>query len=473
MIIGTGIFVIVGKAAPLAGPALILSFVLAGIACALAALCYAEFAAMVPVAGSAYTYAYATLGELLAWVIGWDLILEYGVAAATVAQGASNYFQNLIGIFGLKLPDVLTNAPFDYEAGHFFSTGKVLALPALLLTIGITAVLVRGIRQSAMFNLVMVILKIAIVLLIIVAGAAHFKSANWHDFAPYGLFKTGEKGQHLGILAGAGIVFFAYIGFDSVSNHAEDARAPQRDVPIAIIASLMICTALYMGVSAVLIGMVPYDKVSPKAPLADAFKDLRLIWVQGLVALGATVGIASVMLVTMLSQTRILLAMARDGLLPQKFFGEIHRRFRTPWKSTILTGLFVGLLASLLPLGFLLELVNIGTLLAFVIVCAAVPIMRRTHPDVKRPFRTPLVPFVPILGILTCSLLMYLLPFGNWLRLGAWLLIGAVVYFAYGRKHSLMARPLEADPPAPGRSQIILELNDHAVLTQVISQEKK
>jgi basic amino acid/polyamine antiporter, APA family len=455
-IIGTGIFVLTGVAAhERAGPAMMLSFVVAGFACALAALCYAEFAAMAPVAGSAYTYAYATLGELLAWIIGWDLILEYAVTAGAVAHGASHYFQDLIGIFSLKLPDVLTDAPFDYDAalGKLVGTGRVFDLPAMLIVCAVTVVLIIGIKESATFNAGMVILKVAIVIFVIAVGAFYINTANWHPFAPYGytginffgktLFGQADKGgQPVGMLAGGAIIFFAYIGFDSVSTHSEEARRPERDVPVGIIASLLICTVLYMGVGAVLTGMVRYDTIDINAPVSGAFKQVGLTWAQFIISLGALIGITSVVLVTLLSQARILLAMARDGLLPAKFFGAVHPRFRTPYKSTIVTGIFAALLSSLLPLRLLSDLVNIGTLLAFVIVCAAVLIMRRTHPDATRPFRAPLVPLVPILGILTCLLLMFSLPAENWIRLAVWLVIGFVIYFGYGRKHSVMARYL-------------------------------
>jgi APA family basic amino acid/polyamine antiporter len=455
-IIGTGIFVLVGVAAhERAGPAMILSFVVAGIACALAALCYAEFASMAPVAGSAYTYAYATLGELLAWIIGWDLIIEYAVSAAGVAHGASAYFQDFLGIFGVRLPYALTGAPFDYspEMGGLASTQKLFDLPAALIVGLVTVVLVIGIRESATFNAAMVILKVAIVIFVVAVGVFYVNPANWHPFAPYGLtginfFGHTLLGQHdaggqpVGMLAGAAIIFFSYIGFDSVSTHAEEARRPARDVPIGIITSLLLCTVLYMGVGAVLTGMVPYNRLDINAPVSDAFRQVGLRWAQLIISLGALVGITSVVLVTMLSQARILLAMARDGLLPVGFFGAVHEKFRTPWKSTILTGVFVVLLSSLLPLRILADLVNIGTLLAFVIVCSAVLIMRRTYPDAARPFRAPLVPFVPVAGIATCLLLMFSLPAENWLRLGVWLLVGFCIYFGYGRRHSVMARYL-------------------------------
>jgi APA family basic amino acid/polyamine antiporter len=451
-IIGTGIFVLTGVAAhDKTGPALILSFVVAGLACIFAALCYAEFASMVPVAGSAYTYAYATLGELFAWIVGWDLILEYAVASATVAHGWSHYFQDFIGIFGIKIPFAFTNAPFDFDptSGALTATGKNMDLPAFVITGIITLILVKGIRESASFNAAMVGIKVMVVFIVIAVGAMYVDPRNWHPFAPFGLTgvaffgqtilgQTGKGGEPLGMLAGAATIFFAYIGFDSVSTHAEEAKNPRRDVPIGIIVSLILCTVLYIAVSAVLTGMVPYDRINIDAPVSNAFAQVGLTWAQFLVSLGALTGITSVLLVLMLSQPRVMLAMARDRLIPPSFFGAIHERFRTPWKSTILTGIFVAVLASFLPLRILAELVNIGTLLAFIIVCAAVLIMRRTHPELNRPFKAPLFPWVPILGIAICLLLMLSLPSENWLRLIVWLLIGFAIYFSYGKKHSAL-----------------------------------
>jgi len=451
-IIGTGIFVLTGIAAhDKAGPALIGSFVVSGIACVFAAFCYAEFASMVPVAGSAYTYAYATLGEFFAWIIGWDLILEYTVASATVSHGWSHYFQDFIGIFGVNLPHLLSRAPFDYDtvAGHIVSTGAIMDLPAIVIAGILTIILVKGIRESAGINAFMVMVKLAIVLLVIILGAFYVNPENWKPFAPYGytgisffgktlLGMTGKGGEPLGMLAGAAIVFFAYIGFDSVSTHAEEAKNPSRDVPIGIIASLIICTVLYIAVSAVITGMVPYDKINLDAPVSNAFKQVGLPWAQFLVSLGALTGITSVLLVLMLSQPRVLLAMARDGLLPRSFFASVHDRFRTPWKGTIVTGICVGLMGAFIPLRILAELVNIGTLLAFVIVCAAVLVMRLRHPEAHRPFKAPFFPVLPILGILFCLLLMFSLPSENWWRLIIWLLIGMVVYFGYGRRHSIL-----------------------------------
>ncbi|MBI5375045.1 MAG: amino acid permease [Candidatus Schekmanbacteria bacterium] len=458
-IIGTGIFVLTGVAAhDITGPALMLSFVVSGLACIFAALCYAEFASMVPVAGSAYTYTYATMGELFAWIIGWDLVLEYAVASSTVAHGWSKYFQDLLSVFGLKLPRFIANAPFDYnpQTGTFIATGNGFDLPAIVIVAIITMVLIKGIKESASFNAAMVILKVLIVFFVIGVGAFYVNPDNWHPFAPFGLTgisffgktvagQTGKGGEPLGMMAGAAIIFFAYIGFDSISTHAEEAKNPKRDIPISIISSLILCTFLYIAVSAVLTGMVRYDEININAPVSNAFGKVGLPWAQFLISIGAITGITSVLLVMMLSQPRVLLAMARDGLLPSKFFGAVHKRFRTPWKSTILTGIFVGLLAAFVPLRILAELVNIGTLLAFVIVCGAVLIMRKTNPDAERPFRAPFVPLVPILGILICLMLMFSLPAENWLRLFVWLAIGLVIYFCYGRKHSVMARYLASE----------------------------
>ena len=466
-IIGTGIFILTGVAAhDRTGPALMLSFVLAGMACVFAALCYAEFASMVPVAGSAYTYAYATLGELFAWIIGWDLVLEYAVGSATVAHGWSAHFQEFIPIFHdalpwipAHIPEAFRTAPFNYclnvGAGcpttGFVTTGSYFDLPAILITFILTIVLVKGIKESATFNAVMVAIKLVIVLMVIGIGVFLINPANWHPFAPYGytglsffghtiLGEAAPGGEPIGMFAGAAIIFFAYIGFDSVSVHSEEAKNPAKDVPIGIIASLIICTILYIAVSAVLTGMVPYKDIDINAPVVDAFKRAGMTWMQYLVAAGAMTGITSVLLVMMLSQPRVMLALARDGLVPKGFFGDIHPKFRTPWKSTILTGVFVAAMAGFIPLSILAEMTSIGTLFAFVIVCGAVLIMRRTNPDAKRPFRAPLVPLIPILGILTCLLLMFSLPAENWYRLIIWLLIGFVIYFLYGRRHSVMAQ---------------------------------
>jgi APA family basic amino acid/polyamine antiporter len=453
-IIGTGIFVLTGVAAhDKAGPALILSFALAGIACVFAALCYAEFASMVPVAGSAYTYAYATLGELFAWIIGWDLVLEYAVGSSTVAHGWSAHFMDLLKSVGIQLPYALSNAPFDFDPdkGRFFATGAYFDLTAVLITFVITAILVKGIRESASFNAAMVTVKLLIVFFVIVVGIFYINPQNWVPFAPYGytgisffghtiLGQTGRGGAPLGALSGAAIIFFAYIGFDSVSTHAEEAKQPERDVPIGIITSLIICTVLYIAVSAILTGMVRYDHLDINAPVSDAFRQVGLPWAQRIIDIGAITGITSVLLVMMLSQPRVLLAMARDGLLPESIFAAVHEKFRTPYKSTIVTGIFVSVMAGFLPLRILAELTNIGTLLAFVIVCSSVLIMRYKHPEAERPFRAPFVPLVPILGILSCLLLMFSLPPENWWRLIIWLAVGFVIYFSYSRRHSVLAK---------------------------------
>jgi APA family basic amino acid/polyamine antiporter len=462
-VIGAGIFVVTGQAAhDKAGPAIMLSFVAAGLACVFAALCYAEFASMVPVAGSAYTYAYATLGELAAWIIGWDLLLEYTIASSAVAHGWSQYCQEFFATFLPRLPLALAKTPFDYNPvlGRFVATGAVIDFPAIFITAALTVILVRGIRESATFNTVMVAIKLVVVLLVIGVGAFYVDPANWRPFAPFGysglslfgktiLGQTGAGGEPLGMLAGAAIIFFAYIGFDSVSTQAEEARNPSRDIPIGILASLAICTVLYIAVAAVLTGMVPYDQINIDAPVADAFRQKGLPWAHFVVAGGAVVGITSVLLVLMLSQPRVMLAMARDGLVPPRFFGAVHPRFRTPWLSQIVMGCFVSLMAAFLPLRILAELVNIGTLLAFVVVCAAVLVLRITHPQAHRPFRAPWVPLVPILGVASAALLMFSLPKENWWRLFIWLLTGFVIYFFYGRTHSQL-RASAQEPRLPG-----------------------
>ena len=465
-IIGTGIFVLSGVAAHnKAGPALMVSFAVAGAACIFAALCYAEFAAMVPVAGSAYTYAYATLGELAAWIIGWDLILEYTVASSTVAHGWSQYFQEFLTSLKVTFPHIISSAPFDYdqELGELIATGSAVDLIAMLIASLLCVVLVIGIRESASFNAIMVVIKLGVVLFVIVVGAFYIDPANWKPFAPYGytgvslfgktiLGQTAKGGEPLGVLAGAAIIFFAYIGFDSVSTHAEEAKNPRRDVPIGIITSLLLCTVLYIAVVAVLTGMIPYDKIDIDAPVADAFRQKGLPWAHMFISIGAVTGITSVLLVLMLSQPRVMLAMARDGLISERVFGRVHPRFRTPWISQIIMAVSVALLAGFLPLGILAELVNIGTLLAFVVVCASVLVLRYTHPHAHRPFRAPLVPWVPLLGMATSLLLMFSLPVENWLRLFTWLLVGFVIYFVYGRTHSKL-RAAVVQPHLPGEER--------------------
>ena len=445
-IIGAGIFVLTGLAAKeYAGPALVLSFIVAGTGCALAALCYAEFAAMVPVAGSAYTYAYATLGEMFAWIIGWDLVLEYAVASSTVAHGWSHYFVSFLGIFGITLPAAWIAAPFEFDpaTATWVATGTICNLPAFVIVLLVTIVLVVGIKESANFNAGMVILKLAVVLFVIVVGAGYVETKNWEPFMPFGV---------KGVLSGSAYIFFAYIGFDSVSTHAEEAKNPQRDVPIGIIASLILCTILYILVAGVLTGMIPYTQIDVDAPVAHAFKARGLHVAEFLISLGAVVGITSVLLVLLLSQARVLLAMARDGLIPKSFFAAVHPRFRTPHKATILTGFLVATIAAVFPLKLLADLVNIGTLMAFVIVCAAVIVMRRTHPEVHRPFRTPLMPWVPLAGIAMNLMMMLALHWENWLRLAAWLAVGMIIYMTYGRHHSVLGKQLATELAQSGAS---------------------
>lgn len=459
-VIGAGIFVATGKAASeVAGPSLMVSYIVVGITCIFAALCYAEFASMAPVAGSAYTYAYITMGELFAWIIGWDLVLEYAVGAATVANGWSGYFQKVLGKMGYHLPDLFKQATIIYkEAGmvdgqmvdsHFVLTGSLFNLPAVLVVAIMTAILVKGISESAGFNALMVFIKVGAVVFVILVGSFYIHPENWVPFAPFGwsgisFFGTpiageiGPKGEPVGMLAGAAIIFFAYIGFDSISTHAEEAKNPQRDVPIAIIASLLICTVLYVAVVAVLTGMVKYDQIHVDAGVSSAFEQVGLPWAEIIISAAGVAGMTSVLLVMMLSAPRVFLAMARDGLVPHTFFADVHPKFQTPWKSTIALGLFVAFLAGFLPLDALLHLTNIGTLFAFVIVCAAVLIMRYTDPQAARPFRCPLVPLVPILGIVACLMLMLSLPEANWYRLMAWMALGLVIYFSYGMKHSVL-----------------------------------
>src|SRR6267378_4035347 len=486
-VIGAGIFVFSGLGAHYAGPGLMLSFVLSGLGCAFAALCYAEFAAMIPLAGSAYTYAYATLGELFAWIIGWDLTLEYAMGASTVSSGWSNHFIELLNIFNIKMPlwlaydhwtglstatkivarqmaqasdatlqpgtqafldkvdgiikaqspELVQQAHVLLNAPTLFGSEIGFNLPAFLIALIITAVLVIGIKESARFNSTIVAIKVSVVLFVIGLGIRYVDFSNWgHDwstFAPFGF---------AGIGAGAAYIFFAYIGFDAVSTTAQEAKNPQRDLPIGIIASLLICTALYIAVAAVLTGMVPWKDVNIEAPVARAFLDRGLVIPSHIITVGALAGLTSVMLVMLLGQTRVLYSMANDGLLPKRIFAEIHPKFRTPWKNTIMVGLLAAVVGSVTPIDDIGKMVNIGTLLAFVIVCIAVLVLRRINPSQPRPFRTPWVPVVPVLGIVVNGYMMYKLGWINWARLITWLVIGLVIYFTYSRKHSRINNPV-------------------------------
>jgi APA family basic amino acid/polyamine antiporter len=487
-VIGAGIFVLAGLGAHYAGPGLMLSFVLSGLGCAFAGLCYAEFAAMIPLAGSAYTYAYATLGELIAWIIGWDLTLEYAMGASTVSSGWSNNFVELLDVFHVKFPlwlaydhwtglrkameevarqvmatnfsslvpgtqayikqmsdliaapsiDMITRAHAVLGAPVLFGHEIGINLPALLIALVITTVLAIGIKESAKFNTAIVVVKVAVVLFVLGLGAKYVHpgnwGSNWHEFAPFGLS---------GIGAGAAYIFFAYIGFDAVSTTAQEAKNPQRDLPIGMIASLLVCTLLYIGVAGVLTGMVPWQSVNIEAPIARAFLDRGLTWASDIIVVGALAGLTSVMLVMLLGQTRVLYAMASDGLLPRKFFAEVHPRFRTPFRNTFLVGTLAGIVGAVTPIDDIGKMVNIGTLLAFVIVCIAIMVLRKTEPEKHRPFRTPWVPFVPVMGILFNGYMMIKLGWLNWARLIVWLVIGLVVYFTYSVKHSKVRARLQ------------------------------
>jgi APA family basic amino acid/polyamine antiporter len=484
-VIGAGIFVLSGLGAHYAGPALMLSFVLSGLGCAFAALCYAEFAAMIPLAGSAYTYAYATLGEIFAWIIGWDLTLEYAMGASTVSSGWSNHFIELLNIFHIKMPlwlaydhwtalrtaenlvarqmaqasdatllpgtqafldrvsaivtaqspELIARAHDLMAAPKIFDFEIGFNLPAFLIALLITFILCIGIKESASFNATIVVIKVSVVLFVIGLGVTKMSTANWgtdwHSFAPYGVG---------GIGAGAAYIFFAYIGFDAVSTTAQEAKNPQRDLPIGIIVSLLICTLLYISVAGVLTGMVHWQEVNIEAPIARAFLDRGMTTASHIITLGALAGLTSVMLVMLLGQTRVLYSMANDGLLPKKFFAEIHPKYRTPYKNTLAVGLLAAIVGSITPIDDIGKMVNIGTLLAFVIVCIAVMVLRRTNPGQPRPFRTPWVPVVPILGILFNGYMMYKLGWVNWARLILWLVIGLVVYFTYSQHHSRVRR---------------------------------
>jgi len=427
-IIGTGIFVLIGTAIvgdahrPGAGPGIILSFVLSGLTCALAALCYAEMSAMIPVAGSAYTFSYATLGEMLAWLTGWNLILEYGVACVAVAIGWSGYFNNLLRLAGIELPHWATHPPGGSEGG-------VANLPAAIIVLLVTVVLVVGIKESARMTGIVVVIKLAVILFFIGIGSTSLNPSNWSPFMPQGF---------AGVGAAAAIVFFAYIGFDAVSTAAEEAKNPKRDIPIGIIGSLTVCTILYIAVATVLTGLVPASRIDIHAPVAEALQLVGFKWGAAVVAIGAVAGITSVLVVMMLGQIRVFFAMSRDRLLGP-WLSAVHPRFGTPHRATILTGIAVAVLSAVIPIGEAADMTNIGTFFAFVLVCVGVIVLRYTNPDYPRPFRLPFMPIVPVLATMACLWLMWQLPGLTWIRFGVWTVIGILIYLGYGLKQSRLA----------------------------------
>jgi APA family basic amino acid/polyamine antiporter len=440
-IIGAGLFSLTGiAAANHAGPAVTLAFVLAAFGCAFAGLCYSEFSTMIPIAGSAYTYSYATMGELLAWIIGWDLVLEYAVGAATVAVSWSGYVASFLADFGIILPQHLINSPFqqiklpDGTMGHGF-----VNLPAVIVVVLISWLLITGIQESARANAIIVVLKVSVVILFICFGWSYINPANHTPFIPPNTGVSGEFGWS-GIVRAAGIVFFAFIGFDAVSTAAQETKNPQRDMPWGIIGSLAVCTVLYVLFSYTLTGIVNYREMNNAAPVATAIDRTGIIWLQKAIKLAIIAGYTSVILVMLLGQSRVFYSMSRDGLLP-KMFSDVHPKFRTPWRSNLLFMVFVGLFAAFAPIQLVGEMTSIGTLFAFVLVCAGIMVMRRTHPELPRPFRTPLVPFVPLLGIAANLFLMAGLGWENWMRLVIWLVIGLCIYFGYSRHHSRLNQP--------------------------------
>ena len=449
-IIGAGIFVITGHAAATyAGPGVVISFMIAGLGCFFAGLCYAEFACMIPVAGSAYTYTYATMGRFLAWFIGWNLVLEYLAAASTVAVGWSGYFVQLLSQLGIVIPRALSSAPLAMTSLTDISyTGSVLNLPAMLVVGLATTMLVIGIKASAQFNAVMVVIKLVIVVLVIAFGLPLIMGDNLEPFIPPNTGTWGEFGWS-GVFRATGVIFFAYIGFDAVSVAAQEARNPQRDMPVGILGSLLICTLLYILMSLTMTGLAPYTSLNVAYPVFVAINNAgpQLAWLGFLVNVGAVVGLASVVLVLLLGQSRIFYAMSRDGLIPP-LYCRVHPTFRTPWIGTIVTGMFAGVLAGLVPLSILGELVSIGTLLAFAIVCAGILILRIARPNYHRPFKTPAVWIVAPMGMAMCAFMMAFLPLDTWLRLLVWTIIGLAIYFGYGSRHAKPPQWVMSKQPA-------------------------
>jgi APA family basic amino acid/polyamine antiporter len=430
-IIGTGIFVLTGiAAATQSGPAVVLSFVVAGIACTFAALSYAELASSVGGCGSAYGYSYAAFGELIAWIIAWDLILEYGVSVAAVANGWSGYFNNALSAMGIGLPVELTKGPF---------AGGLVNLPAFFIVLGLMVMLIIGVKESARLNGVMVAVKLTTIAIFLAVAIFNIHPANWSPFAPFGWFEHTPEGKPVGILAGASLVFFAYVGFDAVSTAVEEAHDPQRDIPRGLLASLIFCTIIYIVVSGVLTGIVHYTELNVDSPVAFALQKIGFNWASALVAAGVITGLTTVMLVLYYALTRIIVGVSRDGLLPE-YYAAVNPKTQTPVRTTVITGVIIAVMSGFIPLGILAELVNIGTLVAFVLVCAGVIALRITHPDLPRPFKMPGGIILPVLGVLSCGALICFLPFETHLRFIVWLALGLVIYFGYSIKRSKLAR---------------------------------
>ncbi len=437
-IIGAGLFSLTGiAAAQNAGPAVVISFVLAAIGCAFAGICYSEFSTMIPIAGSAYTYAYATMGELIAWIIGWDLVLEYAIGASTVAVSWSAYVVSLLKDFGITFPAEFASSPFEpiHLPGTTETIQGVINLPALFIVAAVSAVLILGIQESARVNALIVCIKVSVALLFIILGWSYINKANYEPFVPSNAGTFGQFGWS-GVVRAAGVVFFAFIGFDAVSTAAQEARKPQKDMPIGIIGSLFVCTLIYVAFAHVLTGIVSYKELNVAAPVAVAIDRTSYSWMRPAIKFAIIMGYTSVILVMLLGQSRVFFSMSRDGLLPA-VFSAVHPRFRTPWRSNLLFMIFTGVFAAFAPISALGEMTSIGTLFAFVLVCTGIIIMRRTHPDVPRPFKTPFVPLIPILGIAFNALLMYGLGWTNWARLAGWMIVGLIIYFTYSRKHSV------------------------------------
>jgi APA family basic amino acid/polyamine antiporter len=436
-IVGTGIFVITGQAAAdYAGPSLTISFLISAVCCVLAGLCYAEFASMIPVSGSVYAYSYATTGEFLAWFIGWDLVLEYLFACSSVAVGWSGYMLNMLEGWGITVPAHIASATFVYGAEGWAFSGSIINFPAVFIVGIVTVFLIGGVRQSALVNNIIVAIKVGVILLFVGFGISHIDVSNWTPYIPENV--SGNFGEYgwSGILRGAAVVFFAYLGFDALSTTAQETRNPQKDMPRGILISLVICALLYMAVTAVLTGIINYKELHVDAPIALAVDRVGegLSWLSPFIKLGAIAGLSSVILVMMLGQSRIYYAISNDGLLP-KVFAKVNRQ-GVPFNATIFASIVTGLTAGLFPLDVLSELVSIGTLMAFTIVCLSILVLRKTQPDLHRPFKTPFVPFIPLLGATVCIVQMLALPSSTWLRLAGWTVIGFVIYFLYGKNHS-------------------------------------